>query len=99
MNIDKDEVKNNLSQIDNWLRGLFMVLVILAYNIAETIFIGLTIVQFFFVAITGRRSTDIEDFSKKVRDYIVTCLDYLRYESDEKPFPFGDISENKNIND
>ncbi len=92
MDIDKDTLKKNLSHMDHWIRGLFMIVIIIAYNIAEMLFMASIVFQFLFTAVTGEPSNGVKDFCTHIRNYITECLDFLRYETEKKPFPFSELN-------
>ena len=50
--------------------------------------------QFLVSLFTGSPNQRLIPFSKEITQYIYAVLLYLSYNSDEKPFPLSDISNN-----
>jgi len=85
--INKDEILKS----SKWIRFIFMVLYAFALNFALTICIGLAFVQFLFVLFTDKRSENVSKIAVGFRNYMVQILDYLNYQTGDKPFPFSDF--------
>ena len=50
----KEEMRENLIDEGIWMRGVFMLLFVIAYNIAEVLIVLVALFQFVAVLITGR---------------------------------------------
>lgn len=89
--------ENQVSDVDQteqsknrWLRGLFMLLFLIVYEIAEVILITLTVVQFLFSVITGNDNNNLRSFGNSLGQYVKQIVGYLTYNSEERPFPFAE---------
>lgn len=83
------DIKNNAKNKDTWLRGLFiLVFSVISYFLYGLIWL-LVIFQFFTKVITGNLNNYLEQFSKKLTLYALQILDYITYQSEERPFPFS----------
>lgn len=72
-----------------WLRIIFMLFFVVAYQIAELL-LGLTIlIQVVFVAITGEKNLFLQQAGAGLSRYAYQVYRYLTYNRDEKPFPFA----------
>ena len=85
-----EDLKQNLTATDTWVRGLFMVLFLIIYGVAEVVFYLIVIFQFFHTLLTRKPNTPVLDFSENLCAYLYEILLYLSFNSHELPFPFTD---------
>ena len=83
------DVKQNLRNVDSWLRGLFIVIFAIIFYFLIGIILLLVIFQFLTTVITGRLNNQLEKFSGVLTDYALQILQFVTYQSDLKPFPFS----------
>ena len=89
--IDSDEWKENLLKQGKWLRLLWMIGFSFIYYLSMTVLWIIVLVQFLFVLLTDKRSSNVTKVSRGFRNYMIQILDYINYHSSEKPFPFSDF--------
>ena len=89
--IDSEEWKENLLKQGKWLRLLWMIGFSFIYYLSMTVLWIIVLVQFLFVLVTDKRSSNVTKVSRGFRNYMVQILDYINYHSSEKPFPFSDF--------
>lgn len=87
------DVKQNLRNIDNWLRGLFIVVFAVIFYFLVGIIWLLVIFQFLTTVITGKLNNQLEKFSGVLTDYALQILAYVTYQADLKPFPFSPLPD------
>ena len=87
--INKDEILKS----SKWIRFIFMVLYAFALNFALTISIGLAFVQFLFVLFTSKVNTSIANINSYVIEFFEDSLAFLLFQTEEKPFPFKNNSD------
>lgn len=85
-----EDIKKNLKDRSNWLRGVFILLFVLFYNIAEIVLMAIVVVQFGFKIVTGEVNDKLLGFSKTLSLYIYEIFQFITFESDAMPFPFND---------
>lgn len=90
------DVKQNLRNVDNWVRGLFIVIFAVIFYFLVGIIWLLVIFQFLTTVITGKLNNQLENFSGVLTDYALQILDYVTYQSDLKPFPFSPLPDQDN---
>ena len=90
-----EEIKKNLKNTNAWLRLIFMVLFIFLYSIAIMVLWVVVFLQIVFNLFTASPNSKILPFSSQLSKYIYEILLYLSFNSEEKPFPFGDWPGNK----
>ena len=89
--IDSEEWKESLLKQGKWLRLLWMIGFSFIYYLWMTVLWIIVLIQFLFVLLTDKRSSNVTKVSMGFRNYMVQILDYINYHSSEKPFPFSDF--------
>jgi hypothetical protein len=89
--IDSEEWKENLLKQGKWLRLLWMIGFSFIYYLSMTVLWIIVLIQFLFVLLTDKRSSNVTKVSMGFRNYMVQILDYINYQTSEKPFPFSDF--------
>ena len=88
-NINKDEILKS----SKWIRFIFMVLYAFALNFVLPICIGLAVIQFLFVLFTSKVNQSIANVNSYVIEFFEDSLSFLLFQTEEKPFPFKNNSE------
>ena len=84
-----DELKQNLTAAETWLRGLFILLFAFLLVVARVVTGAVVVIQFLFTVFTGRTNENLQYFGAGLAKFIFQALMYLTYNSDSKPFPFS----------
>lgn len=85
-----DQIKKNLKETATWLRGIYMILFMITYWVAEVI-IGIVIVfQFLSVLITGSKNEKLLSLGQSLSTYIYHVMAYLSFNSEARPYPIAD---------
>jgi len=89
-----EDIVDNLKQTSHWVRVPFM----LAYGfVLYLIFVPVAIVmmtaQILFALITGESNRNLRGLGSVVQQYVSQIIDYITYNSNERPFPFSDFPE------
>ena len=82
--------KDNLTNRNIWVRGLYMLFFALAYAVAEAIVALVVVFQFIHTAFTGRVNPRLQPFGANLGAYIYDLLQYVTFNSENQPFPFAD---------
>ncbi len=85
-----DEVKGNLKNADVWMRLFYIVIMYALYGVARVVLFLMVVFQFLSTLFTGKTNQRLLDFGKQLAEYIYQLVQFLTYNSDEKPFPFTD---------
>ena len=93
--INKDEILKT----SKWIRFLFMVLYAFAINFALTICIGLGFIQFLFVLFTSKVNSSIANINSYIIEFFDDSLAFLLFQTEDKPFPFKNKSDQETIID
>ena len=73
-----------------WLRFLFMVMFSVILSVLSYLVFLLVVLQFIIVLVTGKDNERLRDLGSDFTLYIAQILQFLTYNSDQKPFPFDD---------
>ncbi len=82
-------VKENVKNVDTWLRGLFIIIFGVIFYFLIGIIWLLVIFQFVTKVITGKLNDQLEKFSSSLTQYALQILDYVTFQSETRPFPFS----------
>ncbi len=82
------DIREHVTRRSIWLRLLFMIVLSVAFNLAE--FITFAVVAFQFVAslFTGQPNDRLTRFGRNLAHYLQQITVYLTFTTEEKPFPF-----------
>lgn len=82
-------VEANLKSRDTWIRLVFMLVYYLLVSIAGFVAGVVVVLSFLHVLFTGERNTSLMQAGRTIARYVREILEYLTYNTDDKPFPFG----------
>ena len=84
-----EELKANLTRVESWKRLLFMLLFAAIYAGANVLIGAVVVFQFGFVLVTNRCNSNLLDLGADLAEFVRQVLNYLTFNSEEKPFPFA----------
>lgn len=88
-----EDLKQNLSRSSIWMRLLYMLLFTVFYSLAEVVLVAVVTFQFLITLFTGTPNGRLLKFGKSLSTYVYQVLRYLTFNSEVRPFPFGDWPE------
>ena len=74
----------------HWIRLLFMFLFAVVLCLLSYLVGALVLLQFILVLVTGKDNEKLRHFGNSCSVYIAQTLQFLTYNSENKPFPFDD---------
>ena len=83
------ELKEHLKERKTWLRGLYMLLFIIFYGVAEIVIGAVVLFQFLMALFTGRTNERLVKLGQSLGTYVYQILQFLTFNSDYHPYPFG----------
>ena len=83
------ELKQNLSAKQTWLRGLYILIFAVIYSIAEIVLWFVVLFQFVATLFSGKTNDRLLNFGAQLSTFIYQILQYVTYNSEERPFPFA----------
>jgi hypothetical protein len=85
----KEEMRENLRDEGIWLRGVFMLFFLIAYNIAEVLIVLITLFQFVTVLLTRRVNETVLRLGNNLSIFAFEVFQYVTFNSNDRPFPFS----------
>jgi hypothetical protein len=85
-----DKIKTNVLSPDHWIRLFFMILFGFVLQVASVVVGVVVLLQFLFALLTGSDNDNLRTFGASLTRYIADTLEFLTYNSEDKPFPFAD---------
>ena len=73
-----------------WIRGLFMLLMALAYHVFGTVVFIVTVIQFVMMLLNDTPNAHLVSFGRSLGRYIQQIVNFLTFATEEIPFPFND---------
>lgn len=91
--MDNDDLKKNLTSGNQWMRLLYMVLFLFLLEIAGLVMLAVVVLQFLFSIFTGGANDNLRRLGDQIASYVYQTLQFLIYNTEEKPFPFAEWPE------
>jgi len=88
-----DEKQEKPNQVKT--RLISMLVLVVSFGIAEGVLIALIIGQTLFGLFTKEPNDAMKKLAKQLSDYIYDTLQYLTFNSEERPFPYQGWDETK----
>lgn len=85
--------ENSVAPINNrniWVRGLFMLLMVLILHVAGTVLFIVALIQFAMVLMNGAPNERLVSFGRSLARYLRQVVNFMTFATDETPFPFND---------
>lgn len=73
----------------HWMRGLYMLLFLVIYNVVEALVVLVAVFQFGHTLITGDTNRRLLGFGRHLSAYILEIMHYLTYVREQRPYPFN----------
>lgn len=73
-----------------WMRGLTSILFMILFSIAQSLLGVLTLVQWFWMLISGDRNVALQDFGAAIGRWMGQVAAFQAADTDERPFPWAD---------
>jgi hypothetical protein len=83
---EEGETRSGTSAV--WMRGLFMLLFLLAFGIAQTLLWATAIVQFLWLLFAGESNGLLVRFGKSLSLWLAEAAQFITCGTDAKPFPW-----------
>jgi hypothetical protein len=81
-------IKDNITRCGIWLRLLFMIILSMAYGVAEAVAFAVVVFQFVASLFTGKPNDHLARFGRNLARYFQQIIAYMTFATEEKPFPF-----------
>lgn len=71
-----------------WMRGLHMLIILLLVNLAATVQVVVSVIQFFWLLFNAEKNDEIARFGRGLGRWFSQATTFLTAGSEEKPFPY-----------
>ncbi len=82
------DIKEHVTRRSIWLRLVFMIVLGVAFNVAEFITFAVVAFQILASLFTGQPNDRLTRFGRNLARYLQQITVYLTFATEEKPFPF-----------
>lgn len=86
--MDKHEIKNNITNCNQWIRILYMALFSVILYLVLMVLCVVVVVQAIFALLTGSPNIEIRRFSGDLVRYLREIAAFLTYTDETRPYPF-----------
>ena len=83
-------VEENIKSRATWLRLLFMVVFCMIGSVVTAVLALVVVLGFFWVLFTGEKNGQLQQAGQVIAAYLYEIVRYLTFNTEDKPFPFGD---------
>jgi hypothetical protein len=81
--------KSSFSDTAVWMRGLYMLLLMLAFGVAQTLLCVTAIAQVLWLLFSGEPNGQLTQFGASLSRWLSEAARFITCASDVKPFPWG----------
>ena len=81
-------IKENVTRGSIWLRLVFMIVLSVAFSVAEFVTFAVVVFQFLSSLFTGQPNDRLTRFGRNLARYLQQIIVYMTFATEEKPFPF-----------
>jgi len=73
-----------------WMRGLYMLLMGLAFHVCVTVLGIVTIIQFVMTLLSDAPNNRLVSFGRSMGNYLRQIVNFLTFATEDIPFPFSE---------
>ena len=78
-----------------WIRGLYMLLMALAFQLCGTVLCVVIIIQFVIALLNGAPNGRLVSFGRGMANYLRQIVNFQTFATEELPFPFSEWPQNE----
>ncbi len=82
-------IGENIRSRSTWLRLLFMLAFYAIGTVVTAVFSVVVVLSFFWVLFTGEKNGQLQQAGQVIAAYLYEIVRYLTFNTEDKPFPFG----------
>lgn len=86
-------LKENVTRGSIWLRLVWMIVLGIAFNVAQVVVFAISVFQFLSSLFTGNTNENLTRLSHSLARYLQKIVKFMTFVSEEKPFPFSPWDE------
>jgi hypothetical protein len=84
-----DQLKENVKRRGIWLRLLYMIVLAVAFHVAEFVICVVVVFQFLTSLLTGEPNAQLLNLGRAVGVYLRDIVAFLTFATEDKPYPFA----------
>jgi hypothetical protein len=84
-----EQRKSSFGDSAVWMRGLYMLLLLLAFAVGQSLLCIVAVVQFLWLLFAGEANKQVAQFGRSLARWLADTARYLACSSDIKPFPWA----------
>ena len=88
-----EEIETNEREKPGFARALYILLYLIIGRFISMVLFVIAITQFIYTWLSGEPNEKILQFTDGLSEYAKQLVSYVGFNSDEKPWPFGDWPE------
>jgi hypothetical protein len=92
-------IEENIKSRSTWLRLLFMLAYYVIGTVATAVLSVVVILGFLWVLFTGEKNGQLQQAGQAIAAYLYEIIRYLTFNTEDKPFPFGNDWPSSDIED
>ena len=85
-----EEVDTSKNKRQIWVRGFFMLLMVLVFQVSATVMFAVSIVQFVIMLLNDTPNERLVTFGRSLGRYTKEIIYFLTFATEDIPFPFSD---------
>ncbi|MGI9357539.1 MAG: DUF4389 domain-containing protein [Rhizobiaceae bacterium] len=82
-------LRQKLTRPSIWLRLVSMIVLAIAFNVAEIVIFAVVVFQFLATLFTRKPNTQFSRFGHSLACYLQQIIAFMTFATEEKPFPFS----------
>ena len=83
------EIKRHVQRRSTWVRLLYMIILAVAWTIAEIVLVAVAVLQFLSLLFTGKTIDNLIGFGRSLADYMAEIVRFQTFVTEDLPFPFA----------
>ena len=83
-----DDVKHHVRQRSTWIRLIYMLILAVAWTIAEVVLIAVVVLQFLAKLFTGKPIENLVSFGRNLAEYTAEIIRFQTFVTEDLAFPF-----------
>jgi flagellar basal body-associated protein FliL len=82
-------LEENIKSRSTWLRLLFMLVYYVIATVTSAVLSVVVVLSFCWVLFTGEKNGQLQQAGRVIAAYLYEIIRYLTFNTEDKPFPFG----------
>jgi hypothetical protein len=84
----KGDVNRHVRQRSTWIRLVYMLILAVAWTIAEIVFVAVVVLQFLSKLFTGSPIANLLGFGRNLAEYMAEIVRFQTFVTEDLAFPF-----------